>query len=72
MADMSFTPEQHDALLELVRTELLQIFEQANKRARGGSSNLGTSIADMLVGKGTPTEYLVHVTRERIKKSKVD
>lgn len=71
MGDMSFTiPEQHQALLELIRSELLEIFEQANRRGRGGSSNIGTSISNMSVGKGTPTEYLIQVTRERIEKAK--
>ena len=52
--------------LELVRKELLKIFEDANNRIRKRSTGFGTSTADMLAGKGTPTEYLVQVVQERL------
>lgn len=53
-------------VLELVRRELLEIFEDANARSRQGSSGFGTSAADMASGKGAPTEYLVQALRERM------
>lgn len=52
--------------LELIRIELLEIFEDANNRIRKRSSGFGTSTTDMLAGKGTPTEYLVQVVQERL------
>lgn len=70
MADTNFTPEQHQIILDLIREELLEIFEQANRRGGGGSSSLGTSVSNMYVGKGKPTEYLVQVVRERMKRPK--
>lgn len=53
---------------ELVRSELLAVFEAANERARQGQrgSGFGTSTTDMSVGLGTPTEYLLQVIRERM------
>ncbi len=68
MADTDFTPEQRQALLRLIRTELLEVFEEANRRGRGGSSNLGTSVTDMYVGKGKQPEYFIQVVRERMKR----
>lgn len=58
--------------MELVRRELLEIFEEANTRSRQGSSGggFGTSAADMSSGKGAPTEYLVQALRERMERSK--
>jgi hypothetical protein len=55
-------------VLELVRRELLEIFEEANARSRQGSSGggFGTSAADMSSGKGAPTEYLIQALRERM------
>jgi hypothetical protein len=52
--------------LELVRKELLKIFEDANNRSRKGRGGFGTSTTDMLAGKGTPTEYLLQVVQERL------
>jgi hypothetical protein len=52
--------------LELIRKELLKIFEDANNRIRKRSSGFGTSTTDMLTGKGTPTEYLIQVVQERL------
>jgi hypothetical protein len=57
-------------ILDLIREELLEVFEQADRRGRGGASNLGTSVSNMLVGKGKPTEYLVQVSRQRMKRDK--
>ena len=50
----------------LIREELLEIFEEANERSRQGSAGFGTSTTDMTAGRGTPTEYLVQVIRERV------
>lgn len=52
--------------LELIRKELLEIFEDANNRIRKLSSGFGTSTTVMLAGKGTLTEYLVQVVQERL------
>jgi hypothetical protein len=52
--------------LELIRRELLKIFEEANDRSREGKGGFGTSTTDMVTGKGTPTEYLVQVVQERL------
>ncbi len=51
---------------ELIRRELLEVFEEANERSRQGSAGFGSSTADMSTGRGTPTEYLVQVIRERV------
>ena len=53
-------------VLELVRRELLEIFEEANARSRQGGGGFGTSEADMASGKGAPTEYLIQALRERM------
>ena len=55
-----------EEILELVRKELLKIFEDANDRSREGKGGFGTSTTDMLDGKGTLTEYLIQVVQERL------
>jgi hypothetical protein len=57
-----------EGILRLVRRELLEVFEEADKRSRQGSSaaGFGTSEIDMSAGRGTPTEYLAEVVRKRI------
>jgi hypothetical protein len=53
-----FSPEQRNALLQLSRTELLEIFKHADARTRPVGYP-GTSIGDMIVAKGQPIEYLI-------------
>ncbi|HEY4423853.1 MAG TPA: hypothetical protein VGN10_06585 [Pyrinomonadaceae bacterium] len=66
MSDLSFSPEQRNALLQLIRTELLEIFEYADARTRPVGYP-GTSIGDMIVAKGQPIEYLIDAVRTRLR-----
>jgi hypothetical protein len=56
-------------VLELIRKELLEIFQDANDRSRQGGKGVGfgTSETDMSAGRGTPTEYLLQAARERLR-----
>ena len=63
MDNMSFTPEQHQALLQLIRTELLEIFKSANSRY----GPLSSSTTDLYTGKARPTEYLIQAVEARLK-----
>jgi hypothetical protein len=61
-------------VLELIRRELLAILEKANELSRQGdkSSGFGTSEMDMSAGRGTITEYLIQVARERLNEGQKD
>ena len=52
--------------LELVRKELLKIFEEADDRSRGGKGGSGASTTDAPAGRGTLTEHLIQVVQERL------
>jgi hypothetical protein len=57
-----------EEILRLIRRELLEVFEEADKRNRqgGAAAGFGASEKDMTAGRGTPTEYLAQVVRQRI------
>ena len=60
-----------EQIREIIRKEMLEIFEEAYNRSRqgSGSAGFGTSQVDMAAGRGTATEYLLQVIRERVVRS---
>ena len=54
-----------EEIRQLVRKELLEVFEDANNLSRQGGNGFGTSTTDMSIGGGTPTEYLIQAIQER-------
>lgn len=59
-----------EEIRRLVRKELREVFEDANKLSRQGSNGFGTSTKDMSAGAGTPTEYLVQAVLARQQREK--
>jgi hypothetical protein len=57
-----------EEVLQLIRNELREIFEDANNLSKKGHGGFGTSATDMSKGGGTPIEYLVQAIEERQQK----
>jgi hypothetical protein len=59
-----------EAILQLIRQELKEVFEDANNLSKQGHGGFGTSASDMSKGGGTPTEYLIQAIEERQQKNR--
>ena len=57
-----------EAILQLIRKELREVFEEANKLSKQGHGGFGTSATDMSKGGGTAIEYLAQAIESRQQK----